>query len=626
MDTEAFVRWALDGARTVEERYTTELIVEHGVSCWNSRHGIHRTETFEAMSERKRQRAYNPAYDPRYSEQAVRRAAEAWPEIKSWSEHCGHDDRSIRDLQVLRFLTELEEVHLHGCEVDDVSPLAELPRLRSLHFSSSTCRDLRPLARCAALRDLQLKLIRHWPDVRGIADLPEVEMLLLEGNLLVFERAIFPKVKFANLKCEPLEARNVRDLPQLPACEFLSISGIESLEGIEAFSRLRNLTLETPTESFEPLVGLPHLSCFTARDHEPLEVTPLVRVPKLQFLCFNTWNKTRLKPVRPRDLAPLVEAVSLRELEVIGNPLLETEAAAIQAGLPSWDDLYLLPEPRPLPPWRLLAWPPQKIPRGPEVNRMPGEPELVDLGLRERELRWAERFLRRAITQKLGTSDWCEPPTDHSYHQHYTPHIVSPTYRSISVEFHSYGLLDKLPLVVEAMRESLARFRPEYRIHLWIRLKVPKRVPTPAQMELEKKFHEEQEEAEWERGVKEREEYLERLHRYELKKQEGSKVKPEDFAPGEREPLPPAPWDTEDDEEEEDEAENDADGDSDIGVREKSEPPFSWEDDEHPLADNYNLMAQFTLTECHVFNRDKSIAEYLLHRPCDEVIEDEKKE
>ena len=623
MDIEAFVRWALDGARSVEERYTTELIVERGVSWWNAHHGTFRHETIDESMERQRQRALNPAYDPRYSEQALRRAAEAWSEIKQFYEFSGIDDRPIRDLQVLRFLPSLELVQLHSSEVSDVSPLAELPRLHTLHFSSSTCRDLRPLGRCAGLRDLQLKLIKHWPDVRGIAGLPHVESLLLEGNLLVFERAVFPKVRLAVLRCDPLEARNVRDLPQLPACEFLSIAGIETLEGIEAFSGLRNLTLETPAESFEPLTGLSRLTCFTARDHEPVDVTPLTRVPGLQFICLNTWNKPRIRAVTPRDLSPLVEAASLRELEVLGNPLLETEAAAIQAGLPSWDERFLLTESRPLLPWRLLAWPYGKIPRAHEVDRQPDEPELIDVGLRQRELRWAGRFIRRAITQKLGTSDWGEPPRDYSYGDTFHPHHAGPTHRVISFEFNSYGLLDKIPLVVEAIRECQARFRVGYHVILQVRLKTPKLPPTPAQIELEKKFQRDQEEAEWERREQERAETQERLYRFELKKQEGTKINPEEFAPGERQPLPPAPWELEDtDEEDEDE---DDDSDNDIALKEKPEPPPSWQDRTHPLADNYDLDAQFTLTECYVINHQAGVAEYLLRRPCDEVIEDEKK-
>jgi len=55
MDSEAFIRWALDKARTVEERYTTELLVEQGVSWWNSRRQIYQREGYEARRERQRQ-------------------------------------------------------------------------------------------------------------------------------------------------------------------------------------------------------------------------------------------------------------------------------------------------------------------------------------------------------------------------------------------------------------------------------------------------------------------------------------------------------------------------------------------------------------------------------------------
>jgi hypothetical protein len=623
MEIEAFVRWALDDARTLEERYTTELLVEKGVQSWNFRQGKYGAHSLDETIERQRQRALNPAYQPHYSEQALRRAAESWADVKTFSDFSGHDDRLIRDIQVLRFFTTLEDVSMYRTEIADVSPLADLPRLRSLHFGSSTCKDLRPLARCTGLRNLQLHLLRHWPDVRGIADLPEVEMLLLEGNLLVFERAVFRKAKFARLKCEPLEARSVRDFPQVPACEFLSLGGIETLDGIEAFPQLRNFTLESPAESFEPLTRLQHLTCVTAKDFEPLDVAPLVRVPGLQFVCFNTAFKQRLRPVKPRDLAPLVDAPALRELAILGTPLLATEAAAIQAGLPSWDDLCLLPEPRPLPPWRLVACPYGKIPQPRQPHRMPDEPELIDLGLRTRELRWVHHFLRRAIDRKLGTTDWCERDgREDSLLDTFSPHIISPTYRLAEVEFQSFGLLDKIPLVAEVIRETLARLRPDYHITLSVRLKAPRPQPTPAQIELEEKLQREMDEAEYERDRKESEEYLERLHRYELSKQQGIEIKPEEFAPGQPTPLAD-PWQRD----EEDEDEDDDTEEGDVAVKKKPDPPPSHfdDDDEHPHAEAYMLDAHFTLEGCYVPVPQKGVAEYLLHRACDEVIEDEKK-
>ena len=163
MNAEGFISWALDGARTVEERYTVELLVEIGAGWWNSQHNIYRRESLEDMMERKRQRAFNPAYEPRYSEIDVRHAAEAWLAVKTWwFSYGGLDERPIRDLKAFGFFTHWEEIHLHSCEVTDVSVFAGLPNLRVLKFGSSQCEDLRPLARCVQLRELELTTGMGW--------------------------------------------------------------------------------------------------------------------------------------------------------------------------------------------------------------------------------------------------------------------------------------------------------------------------------------------------------------------------------------------------------------------------------------------------------------------------------
>src|ERR1039458_3962344 len=120
---------------------------------------------------------------------------------------------------------------------------AGLPNLRVLKFGSSQCEDLRPLARCVQLRELELttgiswwRNRSQWPGVSGLEKLVQLEKLSLAGNLLAFPRGIaWPNVRVATLKCEPLAVRCLRDLPQLSACEFLTLGGVERLDGIEAF-------------------------------------------------------------------------------------------------------------------------------------------------------------------------------------------------------------------------------------------------------------------------------------------------------------------------------------------------------------------------------------------------------
>jgi len=619
MDSEDFIRWALDDARTVEERYTTELLVEQGVNWWNSRHKIYKGRSIDETIELNRQRALNPAYEPRYSEDSVRKTAEELPRMTSWNFFGGLDERPVRDFTVLKFLPNLENLSAGDSEVTDLSVLAEMPKLRVLSLGGRKCEDYRPLVRCPQLRELTIVFWRGyykncplWPDFTGLDQLDQLESLSLEGNLLALPRGItWPKVRRGVLRCVPLDARNVGDLPQLPACEFLTLAGVERLDGIAAFPRLRNLTIESNTRTFAPLTALEHLTCFTCNAFHPLEVAPLAHLSNLQCATFDTKFKFELNASTPRDFAPLGEAPKLRELHVVDCPPVDLEVAALNALLPPWDDVFLAPQPRPLPPsLRMIIAPHGKHPRNREIQLDPGDNGLPDDGLRACEGRWVGRFVEKNISDQLGCSDW----------GHATG---TGAYRTFEVTIESYGVVEKFREIVEAARASLTRLRSHYEAGIDIWLKVPKRKPSPAEQELIDKFEKEQDEADFERRHREQEAYRERLHDYELKKQLGEPVKPEEFAPGEQEPLPPPPWE-EDEDAEEDEADEDA---GDLAVKKKPEPPPMWYDDEdHPLADQYNLMAHLTLDEIWFYSHARDVAIYLMGRQPDLEIPEEKKE
>ncbi|MBI2924998.1 MAG: hypothetical protein HYY24_04745 [Verrucomicrobia bacterium] len=606
MDTEAFVRWALDDARALEERMTVELLVEEAVWQWHVRHQTGHFEPSERRHERQRQRYLNPAYEPRYSEADLRRAAEVLAEMRSWSKTTYYRERPLRDVQALRFLTALEDVKLGGSEIADLTPLTALPRLRVLHFASTTCEDFRPLARCLHLRELSLSMGVHWPEVAGLEQLTQLENLSLAGNLLVFERGlVWPRVRRGGLNCVPLAARSVCDLPQLPVCEFLALAGVERLDGVECFPRLRNLTLTGRVRDFAPLTALQELTWFTCNAAEPLDVAPLARLPKLLFAAFITQHNFGIDHAPPRDFSPLTDAPQLRELRVTGCPPVDTEVAALNSAFAPWDDLFLAPAPRPLPPLRIVVAPVKEHPRRPDINRSPSEPELIDVGVRECEARWTGRFVTRAITRQLGTSDW---GTMNTY----------STSRSICLTIESFAVVEKLSEILEATRGALARLRHGYEAGFMIALKAPKPEPTPAQVQLEKQFQEEQDEAEFERNQREYQEYLERRRRYDLKKEDGQPIKQEEFAAPAPTPLPPPPWERDDDEEDS----NDVDA-GDVLVKKKPDAPPSWLDDDHPLADNYRLIGHLTRTEAWFYSRDQSLVAYLMGRAPDLIIPEE---
>ncbi|KAF0179335.1 MAG: hypothetical protein FD161_1434 [Limisphaerales bacterium] len=608
MDPEVFVRWTLDDARTLEERYTTELLVEECIPTWRWRHKIYRQDPYDACIERKRQRALNPAYQPTYSEESLRRTAEVLPELKSWNHYCGYDERPVRDLKVFRFAPAIEDFRLMRAELVDLSPLFDLPRLRKLSFSSMLCEDLGQLGRLHQLRALSLDLERNWPALAGLEKLAQLETISLKGNLLAFPPGIsWPNVRCGSLLCEPLAARNVHDLPQLPAVEFLTLNGVERLDGIAAFTRLRNLTLEARVRDFAPLADLPHLTSFICHADEPRDVSPLVRVPRLTFISFDLGHKRRVVPIAPRDLSPLTDCPHLRTLHVGEGDPLTSEAAAINAGLPSWEDQLLAETPRVLPPLKFAIAPWKHHPPRPAPVPEPGEFDLPDVGLCQCQGAWLSRYLTRVVSEGLDDPDWGEVGADAAS-------------RSFHATVESYGVVERFAEIVHWFRVAMTRLRREYHGQIMICLKVPPLKATPAQQEMERKFRDAQEQAEWENRRREREEYLQRLHRYELKKQEGMTIKPEEFAPGDALPLPPPPWESDS------EDEDDADGEGDVAVKEKPDPPPSYDDGEHPLADNYRLMVHLSLAEAWFAPHHRDLAIYLMRRQPDLDIPDEKEE
>ena len=605
MDVDAFVGWALDSSRNVEERYTVELLVEECLTRWHIVHKTGQYESWETKHERNRQRHLNPAYEPRYTEESLRRATEIFPNVTSWNAPHTYDNRPVRDIKALRFLPNLQKLNLSSSEISDIAPLTELHTVQALQFASPVCEDYRALSRCKHLRELTLKFVVHWPEVAGLEQLLQLETLSLEGNLLAFDRGIsWPNVRRGTLICTPLAVRSVRELPQLPACEFLTLGGVERLEGIEQFPKLRNLTLNTPVRTFAPLTALKELTSFTCNAAEPLDVSPLTKLPNLLVASFNTKHNFGIDKAKPRDFSPFVEAPQLRELRVTGCPPVETEVAGLSAGFAPWDDLFLLPQPRGLPAMRLVAAPFNKHPRRPETSRGPGESDLIDVGIREAEGKWVERFVTRLLTKRLGSKDWGNV-------------TVNAPMRAFVVYVESFGVVERLSEIIDTMRQAIAQLRYEYTGMFMVSLKAPKRKLTKAEKELQRKFDQEQDDADFERRQKERQEYLERLHRYELKKQEGQKIKPEEFAAPSETPLPPAPW------EREEEEDGNEPGGSDVITKKKPTPPPSFDDDDHPLADQYRVGGYVSLSEVWFGNRDPHMVSYLMGRNPDEIMPEE---
>lgn len=586
-----------------------ELLVENVMARWHLKHKTGYYESYEAKLERDRQRCLNPAYVPSYSETDLFKAAEVWPEQNYWHDFGSFQKRPLRDLTAFKFLTHLEDIQLTNCQATDLSVFAELPKLRALHFASSKCADYRPLARCQQLRSLTLHLMKHWPELTGLDQLSQLESFHLTGNLIALPPGlIWPNVRQGTLSCAPLAVRSVRELPRFPACEFLTLAGVDRLDGIEHFPKLRNLTVTGVVSDFAPLTVLHQLTCFTHNGAEPLDISPLTVLPRLYFLSFKSHHVYNLDKVRPRDFMPLLDAPQLRELNVEGCPPVDAEVANLNNLFATWDELLLAPEPLPLPPLRFIIAPMNKHPRAPVVALEPEDNGLADEGLRLCEALWVEAYIARHVTAKLGgQSEWGTIS-------------AQGLNRTFFATFTCFTLIEKLPVMIDALREVIAALRPAYIGGFMVCLKAPKLEATPAQVELEKQFQDLRDKEDHDEYKREHKEHLDRLYRYDLKKQAGEKINPSDFAVPPPLPTTPPPWASEDDDD--DDSNSEAGG---VVVKDKPDPPPSWCDDSHPLEREYRMIGAINLSEVWIINYARDIASYLLGREPDlEIPEDPK--
>lgn len=586
----------MDEARSVEERLTVEVLVEGHIDAWHYKHQTGQHSVWHVRDERQRQRTLNPAYQPSYSEEDLRRSAEILAERTQldWSRR--YSDRPLRDVSALRFLPHLESLKLTA-EVSDLRFLRELPRLRVLHVYVQGCEDYRDVATCRDLRELSLTFTCHWPAIDGLETLQQLETFHLGGNLLVFPRGIvFPRVRTGTLSCQPLHARSVRDLPQFPACEFLTLSGIERLDGIEEFPRLRNLTLTGPVRDFAPMRDLRALTWLSYTGSRPLDLRPLAQLPRLQFAQFHvTHSYGQETPLR--DYSSLAASPSLREIAVKDCQPVEMEVAALNAALPPWDDEFLADTPRPLPPLRMIIAPKQRHTYHPDPP--PAGPELPDEGILKCESRWVDREVTKWISERIAHEDWGH---------------LSASCRDgnggFFITIESYEVVERLPEIVDEIRRSIARLRRAYTAGLMIALKSPVPEPTPAQCELIEQFNEEQRKADFQRRRQEEADHLERLYLYKLKQEGGEPINPEEFAAPAPLPDPPPPWKT-------DEDDDDDDSPGYIAGKEKPDPPPDPWNNDHPLADNYRLLASVTPDEVWFMSHHRDLAIHLMQREPD---------
>lgn len=355
-DPQEFMQWVSDPARTTDELFMVEVILEEARgSDWPF---AYTNNDFDARMERARERKMNPAYRPALHLDELQHLIERVEAVRHSSGAYG-EDRPIRDLAALRFFPHLEQMNVQSSDVLDLSPLAALPKLKSLSIGEyGDLYGCQPLcfAQCGEMRALErlhLSLRHPWPDLSALANWPALIDLRYNGNLLPFEEvSILPAAQVVEARQwlrNSTMLRNLRKLAEMPKARRLVVDSVASLEGVERYPSVVNLELAGCFRDLTPLAAMENVTALTLRGEYFKDLEPLARMPKLREIKFvREW---------PLDLSPLADCPQLRRVEFEHCAMMRTEVAALNAGLLPEELDFKAETPRPLAPLKLFRIP-----------------------------------------------------------------------------------------------------------------------------------------------------------------------------------------------------------------------------------------------------------------------------
>ena len=508
---EGFAAWACDPNRTLEERFGAELLIEITAGLWKKKYGIKDEINYQAEQLRKKARADDPAYEPHYSREDAGHAEEVLPELTQL--HFGHfDDRPLRDLSILRFCPALVSIETRFSEVPDWSLLATQPALTKLHLWNRKVRDLRVLRHLTQLQSLQLWLGAPWPDLSGLENLAALTELSFWGNVLAMRDVpVLPHVRKADIQHGNgynVPLRNLADLPAMPELRRLKLINTDELDGIARYPRLLNLEIYGYYTDLTPMAALTDLTHLFLSGGDYPTLAPLATLPQLRRLI--------VRHELPPDLTPLADAPRLHEIALDLTHIVPPELASLNAMFNPWSEEFAAPVPRPLAPLKLLLRDQETDAR--HDSEAPDADWGEDLDMGKSEDTWFYREVNRRLCVLLGrpwTANAKRFPFCNGANQ---------------IHINRAQEIDRLPEIVQCLREFLAacRYRNTYMLII-DSLGEYEREMDEIYAEEGEEFDAERQREEWEderRQERERREFLERKYRHRLQQELGTPAAP----------------------------------------------------------------------------------------------------
>jgi hypothetical protein len=516
VSSEHFADWACDPKRSLEERFGAELLIENTIGLWKKKQGIEEQTNFEADILRRKERALDPAYEPRFSREDAEHTQEVLPQVKQFN--VSHfDDRPLRDLSVLRFCPPLETIELRHSEIRDWSPIGFQTAISKLHvWGDDKARDLRPLGQLARVESMRLYFGSPWLDMRGWERLGALRELHFHGNILnMREIPALPQLRHLELhhgSGHSICLRTVADLPEMPELRRLFLENTAELAGIERYPELLNLTVYGYFTDLTPLAGLKELTHLMISGGDYPSIAPVSKLPQLCRLV--------VAHEIPPDFTPLADAPRLHEAVMEISTIVPPELASLNAMCAPWSDEFAAPQPRPLGSLRLFVRDPQHHPEK-DCDAPPrdwGDNEEMNVS----EGRWFAREINRRFDALLGQG-WGRQEDCSNLHGGYAQVTIN---RSEDI--------DRLPAIVQCLRELMASARHPWNLLFMVKsLERYERDIQDIYRDDDEEFNAEREREEWEyRKERQREhrQYLERKYKHRLQQELGLPATPDNPA------------------------------------------------------------------------------------------------
>lgn len=624
----AFLTWAGDSNRTLEERYGILRLVEY---VW---HYCYRSPDkpmldWRTMQKTKEKRLYNPAFQPQIDPRQLQVTADLLPEVSRVAFEAHAEDRPLRDLSFLAFLPNLQVFDLAGIEMESLEGLQHLENLRELSIHSNDLEDYRALAACRDLRKIVIHTKHPWPEIRVFAELPHLEELSWNGNgRALADIPSLPALRKLHIESSYYSsdaANSIRDLhhlPEMPRLDYFWGGWFYRLDGIERYPTLRFLAIRGWFRSLSGVESLKSLSHLRVTAPRLDEVSTLAAIPAVQHfaLCCE----------RPQDWGVLMESETLREVFHHGFEGDQPDFETLRMLIPTYDDIFGLAEPRPLAPIRLLVRGSLEDPGFQDCGLSPEFPDGSDgwdghLGMRQSEGWWASERLHSALRDagylKLQGIRLTHKPPGH--YELFT-NVPSPHLRRmLSITILKSEAIARIPGIFQCIRQTLAAMRHPWQVYVTVDPEPDADTWDESWKEMRNpSYAEEMEELEREREYQRqrREILLSDQHRLRLLQELGedtSNFKPTPLPLRPEEPAYPS--EEPDDENGDDEDDDDEDGGIAHYDPEKAAKDEAWlppVDIGDPNRDWTHLMCIFILTETgvhmHVKNRGlEGIAELL---------------